>query len=91
VIILSPTLVQMAASLERDKAMSLGDKMIMLANNMPAGEDQETMLRLARQFNVAVGKIMDGSGSVDDTSASLLGAWARARRHWCKLTGIPLI
>jgi hypothetical protein len=45
------------------------------------------MRRLARELGRAVDHIDGGEPQL----TKFLAAWSRARRHWCEVTGSPLI
>jgi hypothetical protein len=69
-----------------DEQPTLRQKMVAYADahELPA---KDPMRRLAQELGAAV-------DSVDGSEAQLkkfLGAWARARRHWCEVTGEELI
>jgi hypothetical protein len=58
---------------------------------MPKGQSRAAELNeLANKLEAAVTLAYSDNGTKDDVKR-MLGAWARARRLWCDVTGEPLI
>lgn len=61
----------------------ISEKMIALADRLNLPADHELRVR-AREFTEAC-------AAKDVNARRLLGAWARARKAWCAVTGEPLV
>lgn len=69
-----------------DEQPNLRQKMVAYAeaHELPA---DDPMRRLAREL----GRAVEAADSGEAQLKKFLGAWSRARRHWCEVTGDPLI
>lgn len=71
------------------KATNLGDKMRELAARRPEPVASE-LRELGEAFDRASIKAYGIDGTSDDTK-TMMGAWARARRAYCRETGESLV
>jgi hypothetical protein len=71
---------------------NLLSKMRRLADNSTtlSQEDKSELYRRADELEARIKIAYQGDCDNDDIK-SMLGAWARARMLWCKLTGFPLV